>query len=65
MVVREILTEITITMSKKHHVAFAAHRKVKENVHVAFQTKAGKPISFDAEKKVKEPVRVDFMAKNK
>ena len=52
-------------MNKRHHVSFNAHRKAKEEVHVAFRTKAGKPVSFDAEKKVKEPVHVEFMAKNK
>ena len=60
-----ITNKITITMSKRHHVSFTAHKKVKEDVHVTFQTKTGKPVSFDAEKKVEEPVRVDFMAKNK
>ena len=52
-------------MSKRHHVSFVAQKKVKEETHVAFQTRAGKPVSFDAEKTVKEPARVNFMARNK
>jgi hypothetical protein len=52
-------------MSKRHHVSFNAHKKVNEEVRVAFHTKAGKTISFDAEKKVKVPAHVDFLARNK
>lgn len=52
-------------MSRRHHVSFNAHRKINEQVHVAFRTKAGQAVSFEAEKKVKAPVHVDFMARNK
>jgi len=52
-------------MTRKHHVSFNAHKKVIEEVPVAFQTKAGKCVAFEAKKKVSEPVQVDFMAKNK
>jgi hypothetical protein len=67
MLVEQLLitSKLNIIMSKRHHVSFTAHKKVREEAHIAFTTKAGKPVSFDGHKKVKEPVRVGFMAKNK
>ena len=52
-------------MSKKHHVKFIAHEKVKEPVIVDFFERNGTEIKFPAHKKIKEEVLVDFMAKNK
>ena len=52
-------------MTKKHRVAFDAHKTVVAEVPVKFETRSGKEISFEAKKKVKEPVRVKFMAKEK
>lgn len=51
-------------MSKKHHVSFEAHKKVKEPIVVDFRTKDGKEVIFPAHKKVIEEVEVDFMARN-
>jgi hypothetical protein len=51
-------------MAKKHKVQFNAHRIVKEEVPVRFETRDGERVSFDARKKVKEPVRVRFLAKD-
>lgn len=50
---------------KRHHVEFIAHKTVKEETEVAFQTKSGKQVDFTARKPVKEEVDVSFMAKNK
>jgi hypothetical protein len=51
-------------MAKKHKVQFNAHRVVKEEVPVRFNTRDGGSVSFEARKKVKEPVTVRFMAKD-
>ena len=50
--------------SKKHKVAFDAHRTVREEVPVKFKARDGERVSFEAKKKVKEPIRVKFTAKN-
>jgi len=52
-------------MSKKHHVSFVAHEKVKEPVFVDFKTKSGQEVKFKAHEKVLEKVKVNFVAKNK
>ena len=50
---------------RRHKVEFKAHRTVREEVPVKFETHEGERVSFEARKKVKEPVRVKFMAKDK
>ena len=51
-------------MAKKEHVHFVAHKPVKEEAVISFQTKNG-PVSFEGHKIVKEEVVVDFDAKKK
>lgn len=51
-------------MTKKYKVEFAAHRTVKAETPVRFQTRSGERVLFDARKPVQRRVRVKFLAKD-